>query len=160
MKSFHQYAGISDFSMKKMVPVPFTCTGLSCARRPRFFPYDFLHRVRYLGLPMRWQYSMSSPVPLLRMAARTSFEYWQRAKVQALVVCWTILKLANIASWVIWRQAVFLILMSAGVAYSLDSTSGGGAVSTYLVSLRFMFRASTRVELHGCAALGMSNAAS
>ena len=81
-----------------------------------------------------WQYSMSSLVYLLSTKARTSFGYWRRARVRALAVCRTILKLANIDSRLLWCISVLLLLLLSGVDFSSASTSGGSAVSAYLVS--------------------------
>ena len=87
---------------------------------------------------------MSSLVSSLRAAVRTSFGYWRRLRARALVVCWPISKLANIASWVLWRKDVLLLVFLAGVASSLDSTLGGSEASDSLIYWRCMFRAATR----------------
>ena len=145
--------------LEKIVSVTFTQTGMPCARRPSLFSHDLIQKAQYLGLLMRWRYSMSSPVYLLRTATRTSFEYSRRVRVRELSVCRTILKLSNIASRVLWRIDVLLLVLLSGVAFSLDSRSWGAAVSDSLITWRCMFRAAMRGERHGGAALGMSGAA-
>ena len=77
----------------------------------------------------------------------------------ALAVCRPISKLANISSQVLWRMAVLLLVLLAGVASSLTSTLGGAAVSAYMISWRCMFRVAICGERRGGAALGISGAA-
>ena len=138
--------------------VTFTQTGMPCARRPSLFSHDLIQKARYLGLLMRWRYSMSSPVYLLRTATRTSFEYSRRVRVRELSVCRTILKLSNIASWVLWRKAILILVLLSGVASSSDYTLGGATSYASLISWRYMFRVATHGERHNGDAVGASSA--
>ena len=87
---------------------------------------------------------MISPVSLLRTAARTSFRYWRRARVRTFDVCRPISKLANIASRVLWRISVLLLVFLAVVDFSSASTLGGSAVSASIISCHCMVRAAMR----------------
>ena len=138
--------------------MPFTRPGMPCARRPSSFPYYLLQRAWYLWLTMRWQHYMTSLVSSLKTEARTSFRYWWRARVQLLVVCRPISKLAKISSQVISRKAVFPLVLLDGVASSSASTSGGAAASACLIYWQCMSREATRGDQCGSAALGMSGA--
>ena len=78
--------------------------------------------------------------------------------MQELVVCWPISKLANIASWVLWRKAILILVLLDGVASSLDYTLGGAMSYASLISWRYMFRVATHGERHNGDALGASSA--
>ena len=78
--------------------------------------------------------------------------------MRALAVCRPISKLDIIASWLLCRMAVFILLLLAGVDSSLASTSGGAAVFASLIYLRCMFRAAMHGERRGSAALVTSSA--
>ena len=77
--------------------------------------------------------------------------------MRALAVCRPISKLDNIASWVLCRIAVFLLVLLAGVDSSLASTSGGAAVFASLIYLRCMFRGTMRGDRRGSATLVRSS---
>ena len=102
---------------------------------------------------------MISPVSLLRAVAKTFFGYWWRARLRALVLCWPISKLANIAYRVLWKKSVLFLVLLAGVDSLLASTLGRGVASASLISWNYMFRAATHGERRGGAALGTSGAA-
>ena len=64
-------------------------------------PYEFCHNLPYFGLPMRWRYSMSSPVSLFKTAARTSMGRHQDMSMRADIECCHILQQDSIASCVV-----------------------------------------------------------
>ena len=74
--------------------------------------------------------------------------------MRALAVCCPILKLYNIDSrvlWarVLWRIAFLLLVLLAGVDFSVAYTLGGPAVSASMIYWRWMFRAAMRGDQHG-----------
>ena len=131
----HKFTGISAFSLKKIVSVPFTRPDVPCARRPSLLPYDFIQRARYLGFPMSYLYSMSSPVSLFMTAARNYVGYCRHEIFLPQTLCWFISILESIASWVhVWKAFLILVFWSGrflslliGLVYS---TFGGCAAST------------------------------
>ena len=74
--------------------------------------------------------------------------------MRALSVCCPILKLYNIDSrvlWarVLWRIAFLLLVLLAGVDFSVAYTLGGTTVSASMIYWRWMFRAAMRGDQHG-----------
>ena len=105
------------------------------------------------------EYSMSSLLSSLRTSARTSSGCWRRVKVWALDVCWPISKLTNIASRVLCRKAVLLLVLLDGAASLSDYTLGGSEVSASLISWRYMFKETMRGYQHSGDTLGTSGTA-
>ena len=76
------------------------------------FPYEFFHNSRYFGLPMRWRYSISSPVSLFKPAVRTSLgKHWDMS-TQADIEWWCMSQQDSIASCVVLN--VLLCVRMAG----------------------------------------------
>ena len=76
-----------------------------------------------------------------------------------MVVCQRISKLSNIDSWVRWRKAVLLLVLLAGVASSLASTSEGAVVYNSLISWLCIYMTAIHGERRGSVALGTRSSA-
>ena len=79
-------------------------------------PYEFFQNSRYFGLPMRWRYSMSSPVSSFKTAARTSLGKRRDMSTRADIECWRMLQQDSTASCVVLN--VLLRVSMAGLVGS------------------------------------------
>ena len=85
-------------------------------------PYEFCHNSRDFGLPMRWRYSIISPVFSFKTAARTSLgKHWDMS-TQADIEWWRMSQQDSIASCVV-LNVVLWVSMAGPVGGSSSCVS-------------------------------------
>ena len=76
LTSFHRSFEISPLWMKNLVLLPVFWPGIPCDSLPISFPKDYPQSFLCFGRLIRWQYSISLPVSLSRLAPAKSARNW------------------------------------------------------------------------------------
>ena len=148
MTSRHQAVEVYSLLMNIMMLVPSTQPGIPCYSCPSLSPYDFPHKLRYLGIFMRCRISISSPVSSSTTVLRICIGDFILARLSGVNSSCSVSKHANIAYCINARKRVLRMVLYFGACRVLMPLFIFS--STLINAASIIFGYSTAVNLVDC----------